>query len=130
MAPTRTLTVAVVDDDAAVRKAVCRLLRSAGFRPRGFANGQEFLEAWLSEPPDCLVLDLQMPGISGVEVQNRLRRAGARPTTICVTAHDREGVREECLLAGAQDYLRKPVEAEELLAAIRRILNSRSLPPD
>jgi FixJ family two-component response regulator len=122
MLETRGQTVAVVDDDELVRKAVCRLLRSAGFRARGFANGQEFLEAWLAEPPDCLVLDLQMPGISGFEVQNRLRRVGARPTTICVTAHDREGAREECLLAGARDYLKKPVEAHDLLAAINRVL--------
>ena len=117
-------TVAVVDDDELVRKAVCRLLRSAGFRPRGFANGLEFLEAWLVETPDCLVLDLEMPGISGFEVQNHLRGVGARPTTICITAHDREGTREECLMAGARDYLKKPIEASDLLAAISRVLSS------
>ena len=96
-------TVAVVEDDDSVRKALCRLLRAAGFSSRGYASGQEFLESWLVDPPECVVLDLQMPGLSGMEVQNRLSRAGAAPPTIFITAHDQPGTREECLAYALAD---------------------------
>ena len=115
-------TIAVVEDDDSVRKALCRLLRAAGFSSRGYASGQEFLESWLVDPPECVVLDLQMPGLSGMEVQNRLSRAGAAPPTIFITAHDQPGTREECLRAGAAAYLRKPLDAHSLLDAIRGVL--------
>ncbi len=115
-------TIAVVDDDESVRKAMCRLLRTAGFGSRGFAGGQEFLEAWLMEPPDCVVLDLQMPGMSGIEVLNRLAGSGMAPVTIFITAHDHPGTRERCLRAGASAYLRKPLDRQTLLDAIHLAL--------
>jgi FixJ family two-component response regulator len=63
--------IAVVDDEDSVRNAVVRLLRTAGFTARGFATGDEFLKSWHLDPPDCLLLDLQMPDMSGTEVQQR-----------------------------------------------------------
>jgi FixJ family two-component response regulator len=122
--------IAVVDDDESVRKAMCRLLRTAGFDSRGFASGQEFLEAWLQDPPDCVVLDLQMPGLSGIEVQYQLNRLPQRAATIFITAHDRPQARQECLEAGATAYLRKPVDAHTLLETIRQALGRKANCPD
>jgi FixJ family two-component response regulator len=113
--------IAVVDDDEPVRKAVVRLLRSAGFSSRGFASGQELLEAWLSEPPDCLVLDLQLPGRSGLEVQRELRLAGTRVPTIIMTASDEPCIRDECVGEGASACLRKPLDEEALLRVLERL---------
>ena len=114
--------IAVVDDDVLVCKALVGLLRARGFPARGFASGQEFLESWLTERPDCLVLDLQMPGMSGVEVLSALKSAGARLPSIVITAHDEPGSREQCLREGAVAYLLKPVDDQVLLEAITRAL--------
>lgn len=114
--------IAVVDDDEPVRKAVVRLLRAAGFSTRGFASGQELLEAWREEPPSCLVLDLQLPGVSGLEVQRRLRLAGARAPTIIMTASDDPHARSECLSAGVAAYLRKPLDQQVLLRALEYVM--------
>jgi FixJ family two-component response regulator len=114
--------IAVVDDDESVRRAMCRLLRTAGFNSRGFASGREFLEAWLTDPPDCLILDLQMPEMSGMEVQRKLCETGMAPATIFITAHNRGETREQCLRAGAAAYLRKPLERRALLEAVGEAL--------
>lgn len=114
--------IAVVDDDEPVRKAVVRLLRAAGFSSCGYASGQELLEAWLAEPPNCLVLDLQLPGVSGIEVQRRLTQAGARAPTIIMTASDDPGARNECLNAGVAVYLRKPLDEQALFSALRQMM--------
>lgn len=119
--------IAVIDDDALVRKALVRLLQGSGFAACGFASGQEFLESWLRNPPDCLILDLQMPAMSGVEVLRTLIRAGARLPTIIITAHDEPAAREECLRQGVVAYLRKPVDDRVLLGALKTIA-TRSAP--
>src|SRR5262245_25325865 len=112
--------IAVLDDDEPVRKAMVRLLRSVGFSSRGFASADELLAAWLTDPPECLVLDLQLPGLSGLEVQRQLRIAGIRVPTIMITAIDEPRVRDECVEEGAAACLRKPVDARALLGAIER----------
>lgn len=112
--------IAVVDDDEPVRRAVMRLLRAAGYSSRGFASGQELLDAWSSEPPDCLVLDLQLPGICGLEVQRRLRRAGAGVPMIVMTASDEPRIRAECVDEGATACLMKPLDEQALLGALER----------
>jgi FixJ family two-component response regulator len=114
--------IAVVDDDEPVRKAVVRLLRSTGYSSRGFASGQELLESWMTEPPDCLVLDLQLPGRSGLEVQRQLRSAGAHVPTIIMTASDEPSIRDECVGEGAGACLRKPLDEEALLTALERLM--------
>jgi FixJ family two-component response regulator len=115
----RTLhNVAIIDDDAAVLKALARLLRTRAFAVVTFQSGQQFL-ASLPEPlPDCLILDLQMPGMTGLEIQQDLARKGIRIPTIIVTAHDEAGIRERCKSAGAIAYLAKPVPQAALFAAI------------
>ncbi len=110
--------IAVIDDEESVRKAVVRLLRSAGHLAQGFASGSEFLKSGLGDKPDCLMLDLQMPGLSGNEVQRVLNRAGARLPVIVMTANDAPGAREECMREGAVAYLRKPVDVNVMLDAV------------
>jgi FixJ family two-component response regulator len=122
----RRQVIAVVDDDESVCKAVCRLLRSAGFASRGFVSGQEFLESWLNEPPDCVVLDLRMPGMSGIEVQRKLNQLWGWTATIFITAHDHPQARQECLNAGAVAYLLKPMNAHQLLGAVHQAIGRKT----
>jgi FixJ family two-component response regulator len=113
--------IAVVDDDEPVRKAVVRLLRSAGFSARSFASGGELLATWVGTRPECLVLDLQMPGASGLDVQRSLRSAGEVVPTILMTATEESELLDECMAAGVLMCLRKPLDDEQLLAALDRI---------
>src|SRR5262245_34403339 len=99
--------IAVVDDDHSVRKALCRLLRSVDFEADAYGSGREFLDAFRDKTPDCLVLDLRMPEMSGLELQRHLIDSGVRLPTVIITGHDEPGVREECIAAGASRYLRK-----------------------
>ena len=111
--------VAVVDDDESVRKALQRLLRASDFDADTFASAQDFLASLpQAAPPDCLVLDLQMPGMSGLDLHRRIGRAGLRLPVVFITGHDEPGMQARCLAAGASAYLRKPLEAGALLAAI------------
>lgn len=116
--------ISVVDDDELVRNAMVRLLRIAGFTARGFPSGQVFLESWLTERPDCLIIDLQMPGMSGVEVLRALNSADANLPTIIITAHDEPATREECKRQGVVAYVRKPVDDSVLLAALARVVGA------
>jgi FixJ family two-component response regulator len=113
--------IAVLDDDEPVRKAVVRLLRAAGFSARSFASGGELLADWVAARPQCLVLDLQMPGTSGLDVQRSLRCAGEAVPTILMTASDESDLLDECMAAGACVCLKKPLEEEQLLAALELI---------
>jgi FixJ family two-component response regulator len=115
--------IAVVDDEESVRKAIVRLLQAAGHAARGFASGDDFLRSWMADRPECLLLDLQMPGSSGADVQRALIHAGARIPTIIITAQDSPGAREECTRLGAVAYLCKPVDEGVLLAAVRAALS-------
>jgi FixJ family two-component response regulator len=112
--------IAVVDDDESIRKALTRLLRSANLGGLAFPSARAFLEAFDALTIDCIVLDLQMPDMTGLDLQrhlNALRRERPVPVII-ITAHDEPGSRERCLAAGASAYLRKPVESSVLLAII------------
>jgi FixJ family two-component response regulator len=110
--------IAVVDDEESVRKALVRVLRAAGFAARGFSSGAEFLKSWHFDRPDCLVLDLQMPGFSGMEVQQALKIAGAHFPVVIITAHDAPSLREECMRQGAVAYLCKPLDIRALVQAV------------
>jgi len=110
--------VAVLDDEEAVRKALKRLLRSAGFGVETFASGAEFLDSIKTRRPDCLVLDLHMPHLGGFEVQARLAQAGDKIPIVAITGYDAPETRERVLNAGAAAYLRKPVDDLTLLEAI------------
>jgi FixJ family two-component response regulator len=114
------LRVAVIDDDASVRKALKRLLRAANLDADVFASGREFLDSLPSGRPDCLVLDLHMPGMNGLDVQRHLTQEGLRVPVVVITGHDEPQIRAQCLSAGAAAYLRKPLDDEALLDAIHR----------
>ena len=110
--------VAIVDDDASVRKALARLLRVFAIRSQTYGSAREFLNSLPSGVPECLIVDLQMPEMTGLELQCELSRAGARIPTIVITAHNELGYRERCQAAGAAAYLLKPLDENTLMAAI------------
>jgi FixJ family two-component response regulator len=116
--------VAVVDDEESVRKALKRLLRAAGLEAESYATGQEFLEQAAQREPDCVVLDLHMPVMSGSQVLAQIRKMPRRPPVVVITAHDVPEKRDECLAAGACAYLRKPLEDRLLLNAISAALRT------
>jgi FixJ family two-component response regulator len=111
--------IAVVDDEESVSKALVRLLRAVGYTAQAFPSGAEFLRNWRAIRPDCLLLDLQMPELSGVEVQRALNRAGANVPIVILTAYDSPGSRAECLREGAIAYLCKPIEERVLLDVVK-----------
>jgi len=114
-----TIRVAVIDDDASVRRSLGRLLHATGMQPVGYASAEEFISA--QESFDCLVIDIQLPGISGIELHRRLLEEGERTPVLFVTAHDEAGVREEALAGGCAGYFRKGDAGSDILEAIRRV---------
>jgi FixJ family two-component response regulator len=110
--------ISVVDDEAPVRKALGRLLRAAGFDVETFASGREFLDSLDDQRPDCTILDLHLPELSGLDVQQRLAEENIPLPCIVITGKDEPGVAERVLAHGAVAYLKKPLDAEALLAAI------------
>jgi FixJ family two-component response regulator len=113
------LHVAILDDDQSVRTALGRLLNASSMQAEAFATGVELFSSFATKgKPDCLVLDLQMPGMNGLDVLNYLREMDLRVPTVVITAHDEPGAREACIRAGAAMHLRKPLDANTLLAAI------------
>jgi FixJ family two-component response regulator len=114
--------IALVEDDASVRDALRRLLRAASFDVRTFRSGTEFLEALHSYVPQCVVLDIHMPGISGVGVQRQLAHEGTPIPVIVITGHDNQRIEAECRALGARAYLPKPIDEKNLLDAIRQIV--------
>jgi DNA-binding NtrC family response regulator len=112
--------VYVVDDDVSVREGVASLIRSAGLETKALASGQEFLALQRPEIPSCLVLDVQLPGLSGLDVQQELVRSEANLPIIFLTGYGDIPMTVRAIRAGAADFLTKPFEKEELLSAIRR----------
>ncbi len=110
--------LAVVDDDADVRVALTRLVSSAGFEVETFASGAEFLRSIEDHEPDCVVLDLHMPEMNGFDVQGALAIGHVGVPVVVITGHDTPESRARAVRLGAKGYLRKPVDADALLAAI------------
>jgi FixJ family two-component response regulator len=111
--------VYVVDDDASVREALSSLLRSIGLEVATFASADEFLACPLDERPSCLVLDVRLPGLSGLELQRELAARGRGIPIIFVTGHGDVPMSVRAMKAGAVEFLQKPFLEEELVAAIR-----------
>jgi FixJ family two-component response regulator len=112
--------VFVVDDDASVRKGLARLIKTAGYEAEGFASVGEFLARRPYDGPCCLVLDVRMPGLTGLDLQEALRAAGQRLSIVFITGFRDVPVSVKAMKAGAVDFLTKPVDESVLLAAIRQ----------
>jgi len=112
--------VFLVDDDASVRKSLARLVRTAGYEAELFASVRDFLARAPYDGPCCLVLDVRMPGLTGLDLQDALRAAGQRVSIVFITGHRDVPVSVKAMKAGAVDFLTKPVDAETLLGAIRQ----------
>jgi FixJ family two-component response regulator len=117
--------VAIVDDEEPIRKALKRLMRAANVEAEAFASGADFLASLAGRRPDCVILDLHMPGMSGLHVLQRLQQSGAPLPAIVITAYDEPETRTHCLAAGAAAYLRKPLDDRLLLDAVASAAKSR-----
>jgi FixJ family two-component response regulator len=121
-----TPLISVVDDDHSVRESLARLIRSVGFRVQVFESAEEFLSADQVSRTDCLILDIRMPGMNGLELQHELSSSDRELPVVFITAHGSdEEVRARALGAGAVDYLLKPLREEEVLKAIDAALSSK-----
>jgi len=114
----RSAHIAILDDDDSVRTAITRLLKAAGLAAKAHPNFNAFRSSLDDEYPDCLVLDLHMPDVDGMEVMRYLRRESINLPIIMISAHDEVDVRNACFGLGALSYLTKPLDAEKLLLAI------------
>ncbi len=117
----RCISVAVVDDDESVRRALARLLKSESIEVKGYGSGTEFLEGVGTTEPHCVILDLHMPDLNGFDVLRHFARMQYQCPVIVMTGHDSPKARAESLALGAVKYLAKPFDAELLVAAIRQI---------
>ena len=117
--------VALVDDEAPVRAALGRLLRLADYAVLPFASGEEFLDSLASRVPDCVLLDVHMPGLTGLQVQARLREAGLDLPVVFITASDDAEIERSALDVGGLCVLRKPFSSELLLDAVGVALGRR-----
>ena len=117
--------ISVVDDDDSVRESLSGLIRSVGFGVMVFASAEEFLTSDRLPDTDCLILDVRMPGMNGLELQRRLATNHSAIPIIFITAHGDEETRVRALNGGAVEYLLKPFSEEALLSAIDAALKSK-----
>jgi FixJ family two-component response regulator len=114
--------VFIVDDDASVRKALSRLIRSAGYHVEVCSSAAEYLARDAPQPPACLVLDIRMPGMTGLELQQAIAGTPMGLPIVFITGHGDEAIRAQSLAAGAVDVLYKPLDDQLLLGAIEQAL--------
>jgi FixJ family two-component response regulator len=123
MTSAKTSVVFVIDDDASIRESIQGLLKSVGLRSETFETAEEFLRSKLSEGPSCLVLDVSLPGVNGLDFQRQLANAGIKIPIIFVTGHGDIPMTVKAMKSGAVEFLTKPFDDEELLNAIRQALD-------
>ena len=116
------IEIAIVDDDKSVRDGVSNLLRSLGFSVKTFSSGESFLKSSYLHRAACLIADVQMPEMTGLELYQRLVASGSAIPTILITAYVHEKVRAQALNAGVACYLPKPIDENKLLACIHAAL--------
>ena len=114
--------VHVIDDDASMREALCRLLGASGFEVRQYESAGEFLLSWPGDTPGCLLLDIRMPGPSGMDLQRALAQRADAPPVVFLTGYGDIPMSVLAIKRGAVDFLTKPVEREALLAAVNMAL--------
>ena len=114
--------IAIVDDDASVREGLQSLIRSAGWRVETFVSAQEFLGRLGAEAPSCLILDLQLPGLSGLDLQKRMAEVGLEIPIVFLTGHGNIPASVQAMKAGAVEFLTKPLDEQKLLQAIQEAI--------
>jgi FixJ family two-component response regulator len=119
-------SIAIVDDDQSMRMALVRLIRSLGHEARGFASAEDFLQSGAVDSADCLITDIQMPGMSGIDLKRRLSDQNLELPVIMITARADPGLEEQARATGAFCFLRKPFEAEALIGCLEKALNQPS----
>ena len=119
------LEISIVDDDKSVREAMAGLMRSIGFSANVFSSGESFLKSDSLRRTACLIADVHMPGMTGLELHHRLVASGDPVPTILITAHVDDKVRADALDAGVVAYLAKPVDETQLLSSINSALGRR-----
>jgi FixJ family two-component response regulator len=124
MAAQRIKLVAIVDDDDSVRSALHGMLKAVGLPTLAFASAEEFLQSSQQHQTACLIADIRMPGMSGLELQAKLNAERCRIPTIFITAHGDAQMRMQALRAGAVEFLTKPFDDEALLKTVRAALES------
>jgi FixJ family two-component response regulator len=122
MSCTDDATVFVIDDDGRMRAAMQRLLKSVGLRAEAFASPQEFLRRKLPDGPSCLILDVRLPGMSGLDVQRKLTETGLQIPVIFITGHGDIPMTVKAMKSGAVEFLTKPFRDQDLLDAIQQAL--------
>jgi FixJ family two-component response regulator len=120
----KTKLVAIVDDDDSMRSALQGLLKAVGLAAQAFASAEEFLKSGQQRRTACLIADIRMPGMSGLELQAKLNAEHCRIPTIFITAHGDEKMRMQALRAGAVEFMAKPFNDEALLDSVRAALQS------
>src|SRR6201993_3208269 len=121
-----TPTVFIVDDDGRMRAAMQRLLKTVGLHSESFATPQDFLRRKLPDAPSCLLLDIRLPGMSGLEVQSKLNEAGAQIPIIFITSHGDIPMTVKAMKSGAVEFLTKPFRDQDLIDAIQQALKRES----
>jgi FixJ family two-component response regulator len=121
--------IAIVDDEVSICRALLRLLRVADYRAEAFDSPILFLASLAQRVPDCIVLDLQMPVMTGVELQEHLLKLEVPPPVIIITANEEPKMRERCLALGAVRYLRKPIESDLLIDSIEKAVRAGRTAP-
>lgn len=116
--------VSIVDDDPSVRRSTRRLLRCSGLRAEAFGTGEDFLRSEYVAETSCLILDVRMPGIDGLELQRRLGEAGLRMPIVFLTARASDEEERQAWQSGAVNFLRKPIAKDALLDAIQAVLEN------
>ena len=117
--------ISIIDDDDSVRESLQRLMRSVGFAVNVFASAEEFLDSGRLRKTDCLILDVRLPGMNGLELQRHLATSHSEIPIIFITSYEDDEVRARALNAGAVDYFLKPFNAGDLLDAIDAALKSK-----
>ncbi|MFC1859072.1 response regulator [Thermodesulfobacteriota bacterium] len=120
------LTIGVVDDEPSVCKALSRLITSAGFNVNTYDSARAFLNDDRSEEPDLLVLDVRMPGMNGLDLQNHLAASGRTIPIVFITAHENGMTKTTAMAAGAVAFFQKPFDEKDLLGAIHKALNLKN----
>jgi len=123
MTPAGAATVFIVDDDAGMRASIAGLLKSAGLRSESFGAAEDFLRSNRPEVPSCLVLDVSLPGINGLEFQRKLADAGIQIPIIFITGHGDIPMTVKAMKSGAVEFLTKPFDGQDLLNAIQQALD-------